>query len=348
MAVIDADTHVVETEATWAGLEGAATRFAPATMGPSLDEIERSHLNPDRSRFWLVEGRLQVRAVRDDIHHPLRTRRELEDLEGRLLDMDEMGVDIQVLFPTFFIRYVSLNTEPEAALARSYNRWVAEACAKTNGRLRWVAVVPWLNADDAIEEIRWAKANGACGIFKRGFDLNKSVSDPHFFPMYQEANDLDLPLCIHTGHPGTEWDRGFPVMAAFMSVVTGRLAERFPKLRFGFIEAGASWIPYAISQLAMVERAERHHERDLTFELSQDLMQRNRMFVTIDPVDDIEYLLSIGAESNLMIGTDYSHTDQSANLSALNEVTHWADQGKITKTVASKILEDNPTTFFGF
>jgi len=131
-------------------------------------------------------------------------------------------------------------------------------------------------------------------------------------------------------------------------VVTGRLAERFPKLRFGFIEAGASWIPYAISQLAMVERAERHHERDLTFELSQDLMQRNRMFVTIDPVDDIEYLLSIGAESNLMIGTDYSHTDQSANLSALNEVTHWADQGKITKTVASKILEDNPTTFFGF
>jgi predicted TIM-barrel fold metal-dependent hydrolase len=155
MAVIDADTHVDETEATWAGLEGAASRFAPATMGPSDDEIERSHLNPDRSRFWLVEGRLQVRAVRDDIHHPLRTRRELEDLEGRLLDMDEMGVDIQVLFPTFFIRYVSLNAEPEAALARSYNEWVAKACAQTNGRMRWVAVVPWLNAADAIEEIRW-------------------------------------------------------------------------------------------------------------------------------------------------------------------------------------------------
>ena len=348
MAVIDADTHVDETEATWAGLDGADSRFAPATMGPALDEIERSHLNPARSRFWLVEGRLQVRAVRDDIHHPLRTRRELEDLEGRLLDMDEMGVDIQVLFPTFFIRYVPQNAEPEVALARSYNRWVAERCAQTNGRMRWVAVLPWLNAADAIEEMRWAKANGACGIFKRGFDLNKPMNDPHFFPVYQEANDLNLPVCVHTGHPGSEWDRGFPVMAAFISVVSGKLPGKFPKLRFGFIEAGASWIPYAISQLAMVERAELHHERELTLKLSQDLLQRNRVFVTIDPVDDIEYLLSLGAENNLMIGTDYSHTDQSANLNALNEVTRWADQGKITKTAASKILEDNPKTFFGF
>ena len=41
MAVIDADTHVDETEATWAGLEGAASQFAPATMGPPLEEIER-------------------------------------------------------------------------------------------------------------------------------------------------------------------------------------------------------------------------------------------------------------------------------------------------------------------
>jgi predicted TIM-barrel fold metal-dependent hydrolase len=348
MPVIDADTHVDETEATWAGMKDADARFAPVTMGPPLDEVERTHLNPARSRFWLVEGRLQVRAVRDDIHHPLRPRRELEDLEGRLQDMDRMGVDIQVLFPTFFIRYVALNSEPEAALARSYNRWIAEKCTQTKGRLRWVAVLPWLNATDAIDEMRWAKANGACGIFKRGFDLDKSISDPHFFPIYQEANDLDLPLCVHTGHPGSEWDRGFPIMASFLSVVTGKLAERFPKLRFGFIEAGASWIPYAISQLAMVERTERHHERDQTLQLSQDVLERNRIFVTIDPVDDIQYLLTLGAGNSLMIGTDYSHTDQSANLSALSEVTNWADQGKITKSSASKILETNPERFYGF
>ena len=346
MAVIDADTHVDETEFTWLPLEGALTKHAPATMTPPMEEIQRGKLNPDRSRFWLVEGRLQVRAVRDDIHHPPRPRRELEDLDGRLDDMDRMGVDIQVLFPTFFIRYISLNSEPEAALARSYNRWVAEKCAQTEGRLRWAAVLPWLDANAAIEELRWAKENGACGIFKRGFDLSKPVSDPHFFPVYEAANDLDLPLCIHTGHPGSEWDRGFPVMSAFLSIVGAKLPARFPNLRFGFIEAGASWIPYVISQIEMKERAEFLHEADSTIAMSPNLLRENRLFVSIDPVDDIEYLLTLGTEDNLIIGTDYSHTDPSANLSALSEVRRWADEGRITHGVAEKILEENPRVFY--
>ncbi len=34
--------------------------------------------------------------------------------------------------------------------------------------------------------------------------------------------------------------------------------------------------------------------------------------VAIDPVGDIEYLLTLGTEDNLMIGTDYRHSDVSA------------------------------------
>ncbi len=347
MPVIDADTHVDETEATWQPLAGASARHAPATMTPPPEEIERLALSPSRSRFWLVEGRLQVRAVRDDIHHPPRPRRELEDIDGRLADMDRMGVDVQVLFPTFFIRYISLSAEPEAALARSYNQWIAERCAQTGGRLRWAAVIPWLDPECAAEEVRWAKEHGACGIFKRGFDLGKSVSDPHFFPAYEAANDMHLPLCIHTGHPGSEWDRGFPVMASFLSVVNAKLPARFPNIRFGFIEAGASWIPYALSQLAMRERAARIHEEDPTVSASQALFRDNRLYVSIDPVDDVEYLLSLGAEDNLIIGTDYSHTDPSANLNALGEVRRWAQEGRISDETAVKILEHNPAALYG-
>ena len=133
-------------------------------------------------------------------------------MPGRLAHMDKMGVDVQVIFPTFFIRYNTSNAEAEWALTTTYNRWLAEKCATTNGRLRWAVVLPLLNPDKAVEELRWAKEHGACGIFKRGFDLDRKVTDPHFFPVYEEASALDLPLCIHTGHPlpGSEWDRGFP------------------------------------------------------------------------------------------------------------------------------------------
>ena len=99
----------------------------------------------------------------------------------------------------------------------------------------------------------------------------------------------------------------------------------------GLIESGASWIPYTISQLGAVKRqALRGQQTRLPrlFELEPELFRANRLFVTIDPIDDIESLLKFGTEDNLMIGTDYSHTDISANLSALDEVRSWAGRGQ--------------------
>ncbi len=263
-----------------------------------------------------------------------------------------MGVDVQVIFPTFFIRYNTNNAEAEWALTTTYNHWLADKCAQSNGRLRWAAVLPLLQPEKAVEELRWAKEHGACGIFKRGFDLDREVTDPYFYPIYEEASALDIPLCIHTGHPlpGREWDRGFPIMFSCSALVTSKLPQKFPKLRFGLIESGASWIPYTISQLGAQKRqALRGTQTELPrlYELQPDLFRSNRMFVTIDPIDDIESILKFGTEDNLMIGTDYSHTDISANLSALDEVRKWADEGLVTQSQASKILEENSRAFYG-
>jgi predicted TIM-barrel fold metal-dependent hydrolase len=351
--IIDADTHVDESEDTWKSLTGPNAKYVPLTVSPPEGVRAPTGPNTFGSRWWLVEGMLQNRAIRDEIHHPPRVRRELEDVPGRLQQMDEMGVAVQVIFPTFFIRYGDTDPEAELALTTCYNRWLAEKCASSSGRLRWAAVLPLLQVDKAVEELRWAKAHGACGIFKRGFDLDKRISDPHFFPIYEEASALNLPICVHTGHPlpGHEWDRGFPVMAAVSALIQSGIPEKFPELRFGFIEAGASWIPYTLSQLQAQQRTaqQRGTVRELSpdLDLTKDLFRANRLFVTIDPVDDIEYLLKFGTEDNLMIGTDYSHSDISANLSALSEVQRWAGEGKISQAVADKILQTNPQTFYG-
>ena len=353
MPIIDADTHVDESESTWAKLEGTPyAKHIPLTVNLSPEESRRAGFGLVNSRRWLVENRLQARAIRDEVNHPPRVRRELEDVPGRVKQMDELGVDIQVIFSTFFIRYSTNNAEAEWALTTTYNRWLAEKCAPTKGRLRWIAVLPWLQPDKAAEEVRWAKEHGACGVFKRGFDLNRKVSDPHFFPAFEEANAQGLPLCIHTGHPmpGHEWDRGFPIMAAFSEVVSSKLAQKFQKLRFGFIEAGASWIPYILSQLGARKRVALRGKStrlpDLV-ELAPELFRENRAFVTVDGIDDIESVLKFGTEDNLMIGTDYSHTDISANLSALAGVRDWVSAGKLREEQARKMLETNPQVFYG-
>jgi predicted TIM-barrel fold metal-dependent hydrolase len=269
--------------------------------------------------------------------------------------MDEMGIDVQVVFPTFFIRYGSTNTDAEWALTTTYNRWMASKCAESNGRLRWACVLPFLQPEKAAAELRWAKANGACGIFKRGFDVDKPINDPHFFPVYEEANSLEIPLCIHTGHPqpGREGDRAYPIMSSFKSLLASDIPHKFSRLRFGLIEAGASWIPYPLSQMAAVKRQEMRDQGKAVspaalIDVNKGLFKDNRIFVTIDPVDDVEYLLRLGLEDNLMIGTDYSHHDISANLNAFGEVQAWANEEKISQAVADKIVGSNPAAFYGF
>jgi predicted TIM-barrel fold metal-dependent hydrolase len=344
-SIIDSDTHVDESDATWSKIAEAKHAPVGITVAPPP---KAQGTTPFGSRWWVVENKLHPRATRDDAHHPSLARRELDDVDGRLQDMDRMGVQTQVIFPTFFIRHGTTDPEAEAAVTHAYNVWIAERCASSGGRLQWAAVLPLIDQDMAVSELRWAKANGACSVFRRGYDLEKEVTDPHFLPLYEEADALNIPMCVHTGHPlpGRERDRGFPVMGAFIALVRSGLQTRFKNLRFGFIEAGAAWIPYAFSQLEQLQRAQRLHERTRTFELGKDLFREDRLFVTVDPVDRIDQLLEFGTEHNLIVGTDYGHSDPSANLAALQEVQRWGEQGRIAETVAQQILETNAKRFY--
>ena len=48
-----------------------------------------------------------------------------------------------------------------------------------------------------------------------------------------------------------------------------------------------------------------------------------------------------------MIGTDYSHADQSEEIQALDVIEQRAEKGEIPAFVAGKILDDNPRRFYG-
>ena len=61
--------------------------------------------------------------------------------------MDELGIDIQVIYPTIFIFPTARRAEVDLAICRSYNRWMADIVAKAPDRFRWVVVPPLLNMD---------------------------------------------------------------------------------------------------------------------------------------------------------------------------------------------------------
>ena len=99
MPIIDADTHIDETEATWEYLREFEQEYKPITQYPSRVDPSK---NP--TRYWLVDGHRQMRFVRDDNNTRTTVEtRELLDVQKRLRDMDAMGTEVQVLYPTLFL-----------------------------------------------------------------------------------------------------------------------------------------------------------------------------------------------------------------------------------------------------
>src|SRR4029079_10592659 len=185
-----------------------------------------------------------------------------------------------------------------------------------------------MNIEDSLEELRFAKDHGACGILKKGdLEAAKWPADPYFFPVYEEANRLDLPICIHIGSgtpdfvPAREFSLGsfmrsqLPAFHAFHTIIRHQLPQKFPKLRFGIIEAGCSWISFIAWELK--RRMEKAADGAGTFSqfarytLSSELLKSNRMYVTCQVDEDLAYILKLAGEDSLMIGSDYTHRDSS-------------------------------------
>lgn len=344
---IDVDAHVDETDVTWDYLRDTDAAHKPVTVDPGMATVpgdQRPH------RLWLIDGSTaRLRRWRDDVRTgTVQATRELADVSARLAQMDELNVDVQILYPTLFLGGYTVHQEVEVALTRAYNRWMASATQTSGGRLRWVALPSMLDIDSAVAELRVAKEHGACGVLKKGIECGRTAADPYFFPVYEEAARLDMPICIHTGTgnpPGSGADAGgrLNAISAFTELAMSDIPERYPELRTGWIETGASWVPFLQADLAA--KAQKLTFRP--FDYKTELFDRCRFYVACDTTDDIAYILKFASEDSLMIGTDYTHADQSAELRALDVIERMGEEGAIPPGVAKKMLDANPRRFYG-
>src|SRR5581483_2597822 len=187
----------IETDQTWDYFDECEARYRPIALTTAKD-LGR--------QFFAIDGKLTAQTViedragrqsggkreaREDMAGYSQTTdamRTMRDVEGRLRHMDELGVDVQVLYPTVYLNQLTTKPQVDAALSRSYNRWLADIWRQGAGRLRWIAVPPLLNMPEAIEQLNWARDHGACGVFMRGFEDTRMLSDPYFFPLYEDAH----------------------------------------------------------------------------------------------------------------------------------------------------------------
>jgi len=353
--IIDADAHVIETERTWNYLDAAEQKFRPRLYSTPDDPTRQYWVIDDKIagfRFLTLNERelheFAQRAGRN--FETPQAARELDDVDLRLKHMDELGIDIQVLHNTFWIERVTTRPEAELGLCRSWNRWLADISKKSQGRLFYSCVVPAMSIDASIEEIKFARDHGGVAVCMRPLEGERHLSDPYFYPLYQTASDLDLPIAVHiaNGNPesadlyrlapaGRFAQFRVPTVTACYDLIMSELHEVFPKLRWGFIEASAQWVPWIYREAAIRYRAAGRP-------FPENVFDAYNIFVTCQNNDDIPYIIRSIGENRLVIGTDYGHTDPSSAVTALTEFRRMEG---LDAAVKEKILSHNAKALYG-
>jgi len=358
--IIDSDTHISESDAMWSLMDKEMYARRPVMLKSPEDT-----LYGPRNAFWLIDGNIfpkpngkgsfrlitpsasKLEQSRGDIHLAYR---EMTDIPGRLRDMDKLGVDTQVVFPTLFLIYLTDDTALEIALCRAYNRFLAQACAKAGGRMRWVVIPPLKSIEESVKEIRWGKENGAVGVFFRGIEGGWTLDNPYLFPIYQAANDLDLPICVHTGAGCPAFLTLFDVernhtfghsriqpLMAFRDIIANKIPEQFPRLKFGFIEASAGWVPFLMHILKRLFRERWKFSSDI------DMFREYRLFVACEADEDVSYIAQFTGEDHLLIGSDYGHQDPSEERQLVAAMRARED---VPPALTDKIFFQNPKLFY--
>ena len=366
MAIIDADVHVEESKAMFDLLEKEYYSRRPLPVVIDSDSVYGKY-----NGFWLIDGNtcpkiigrratifatptIMERAKQKPISIPAQ---EMTDIEARLKDLDRMSIDRQVVYPTLFLGTTADDVKLEAALMRCYNSFMADACARSRGRLRFAALVPIRDVEESVRELRRAKSLGAVVAMLLGMAYDKMLGDKALYPLYEEAARLDIPIAIHFGWGSPDITNAFaydfsdgrgaptpspffssgtlPVLMGFHSIMASGLMETFPRLRIAFLETGSEWLPYVIRQLK--------RGRAVTKDPA-DYFKEGRVYVACEADEDINYLVALIGEDSLVMGSDYPHGDLSHEENMVATVMGRED---VPLRVREKLLSTNPARLYG-
>jgi predicted TIM-barrel fold metal-dependent hydrolase len=215
--------------------------------------------------------------------------------------------------------------------SKVYNDWLYEKWVDSDTRFRMTMVCAPLDAQETVREIeRIGKKSGVVGINLQ--DTHIPLGNKHFWPIYEIAEAYDLPIVLHPDAVGAgeygpfqcvgpattymEWHTALALIAQrqVISLVCEGVFDRFPKLKFVFVEYGFSWLSTIMWRLDKNWKGLRD-EVPWIKRLPSDYI-KSSVRVTTQPIEEpfrpkdlLAVVQMIGAEHMLMFSSDYPHWD---------------------------------------
>jgi predicted TIM-barrel fold metal-dependent hydrolase len=291
--VIDADGHLVEhlpavlphlREHLPARLfdRYVSGEFAGLLSVPAGTNAERAPSRAPQAGWWGLPTRNTLDRATSMIPALLHDR------------MDDLGLDVSVLYPTAGFGIAGLaDEELRRGLCAGWNAYLAEEVGPWRDRLRVAGVIPMHEPAEAIEEIEHCHRLGI-DVVGLPHGVIRPIAEPRreptacmwpgnvywldtygldsahdYDPVWERCRQLGLPVTFHGGlaldtrHSQSVssfvWNH-LGLHASMMaplakSLVLGGVTARFPDQPFAFLEAGVGWAASMVADL--VEHWER-------------------------------------------------------------------------------------------
>ncbi len=181
--------------------------------------------------------------------------------------LEKAGVDEAIIFTSegLSVGFIQ-NSDYAVGICRAYNDYVHDRYARASDRLHPMALIAMQDPKQARMELRRAvKELGFPGAMIPSTGLSLHVAHEYYWPIYEEAANLDCVLGVHGGSiAGIGMDtftarravsgthHSIALLLALTALIGHGVMERYPSLRVGFFEGGCSWL------VMLLDRMERH------------------------------------------------------------------------------------------
>lgn len=273
--IIDSDAHTSEYDPVFldymarVGGRRVAERYRENLRGGAshwyeLSQAERDDRRVQRPPFWIIPaGNTMDRAT---AMFPALMRKR----------MDDFGIDFSVVYTSKLHVNRLADEEIRRAGSRALNIMHAEMFADQADRMTPAAVIPMHTPEEALEELDFAigelglKSAMIAGLVRRPIPIIEReapavsryatwidplcVGSPHDYdPVWQRFMDLKVAVTSHTsgifGTRATTVNFVYNHIGHFAAsneafckaVFMGGVTQRFPDLKFSFLEGGANW-----------------------------------------------------------------------------------------------------------
>lgn len=262
--------------------------------------------------------------------------------------LDLIGVASQLVFNTFVnghlahLEKTSDDLELIYGVADAHNRAMLDFC-DVDARLLSTAYVPLADFDRTRATAEAALRDGFKALLiPSQCPRTHSPSHTGLFPLWAMAEEAGVPVVFHVGgggqlldpmyfhnglpippdfHGGAENFRSVdymaiptPVMQTLATLIIDGILERHPRLMFGVIEQGASWLPSWMRYLDSAHAAfVKMEERLQALSMKPSDYVRRQVRATPYPAEDVGWIMREAGAEIPLFSSDYPHVEGGRN-----------------------------------